>query len=367
MTVIPASGALIDENDSAIKLAKYAQLAAIPECFLLGVADPNVAADECNPIWSYSQRAMIAKYLREAQDEIEQVTHYPLAPRWFTDESHPYRVPLHLDWHKVIETGVKAVANIGLAQAVDHTADPAVVGPIATTVTDPDEIIVYHPGTDIEIVPSSIVIAGGNVTINIPRCRLVTQAAQDNDENGIDYTDTGCSSFGPTGSFECFVDVKRVYNDASTQGTLVWPHQSSDCAYCGCPSCGEYTHDACVYIKNAESGAVDLLKAAYADGAWTADSCTCHCSLPSYARVNYRAGMTPLSKQAEDAIIRLAHAKMPSEPCGCGTVQSMWKRDRNVPEVLTRERLNCPFGLSDGAWVAWRFANALASRRLMVM
>jgi len=75
-------------------------------------------------------------------------------------------------------------------------------------------------------------------------------------------------------------------------------------------------------------------------------------------RVNYYDGKQYLSRQMEDAIVRLAHAKMPDEPCGCDVAQRMWKRDRNVPEVLTRERINCPFGMSDGAWIAWQFTRS---------
>ena len=80
-------------------------------------------------------------------------------------------------------------------------------------------------------------------------------------------------------------------------------------------------------------------------------------------RLNYLSGMDPTSPQAEDAIIRLAHSKMPEEPCGCSVAQRLWKRDRSVPSLLTAERLNCPFGLSDGAWIAWKFAMALKKYR----
>jgi hypothetical protein len=69
--------------------------------------------------------------------------------------------------------------------------------------------------------------------------------------------------------------------------------------------------------------------------------------------------LTPLTRQVEDAIVRLAHSKMPDEPCGCDMLQRHWKRDRNIPQVLTRERINCPFGLSDGAWFAYRQAATL--------
>jgi len=54
---------------------------------------------------------------------------------------------------------------------------------------------------------------------------------------------------------------------------------------------------------------------------------------------------------------------MPKEPCACDIVQYYWERDRNMPEAFTRERANCPFGMSDGAWIAWRFAQTLKTVR----
>lgn len=365
MTVVTVGLDLIDEGYNAVRLARYAQLAGFSECAFWGVfnsADPQNEA--CRPIQSLSQRAMIARYLTEAQDEIEQVCGYPLAPRWFTDQL-PYAPIIHAKQRKVIEIGVRAVSNISIGAAVTFAADPSTVGPIATTVTDEDEIHVYHPGTDVEIDPSAITIAGGNVTISIPRCRLVTDP--NNPDSGWDYADVPPSATSP---FDATVDVKRVYNDDTTAGVFVWPHQSSescDCiCTCGCDVCGEYTHEACLYVRNGETGAIDALYAHLVGSVWTA-SCPCFCGMPELIRVNYRAGLTPLTKQAEDAVIRLAHAKMPKPPCGCGPLMEMWTRDRETPDVLTRERENCPFGLSQGSWIAWRFANAMRVFRMGVL
>lgn len=366
MAVI-GTGLALPRDGLALALERYAQLTGYSECALWGVNNPNEDYNDCdNKIWTLAQRVLVAKYLAEAQDEIEQVTTFPLAPRWIADEQHPLRdvsakrlYTIHTRWTRVIEAGVRAEENIALAQTVNHAADPALVGPVATTVTDADEIHVFHPSSDLEINPSKITIASGNVTIEIPRCRMVKESAQNNDAAGLDYNDTSL--------FESTVDLKRVYNDASENATLVWAHrfEIGDCVLCGCATCGELAKAGCVYVRNTRMGALDVLEATYDDDAdeWTAVCSRCYCVKPDFVRVNYRAGLETLTYQAEDTILRLAHAKMPTAPCGCDVLQSLWARDRNIPQILTRERENCPFGLSDGSWAAWRFANSIKVMR----
>lgn len=344
--------------EACVSLARYAEICELNENAFWGIND-GTDGGACQHIWTQKERNRIARYLAEAQEEIEQVTNYPLCPRWFADEQHPYGFPVHSKWGKVIEAGREASATIALATAPSYVTDPAVIGPIATTVTDEDEVHVYYPGSTREITTDEVTIAGGNVTIKIPWCRLVDPASFDNPATGLAYADP--TIYTPS------VDVLRVYNDHSTEGGLVWPHRTtSDCtctcnACCG--TCGEYAINACIYIRNTETGAMDLLPATYANAVWTAACSTCYCESPSYVRLNYKAGLNPITYQAEDAVIRLAHAKMPLPPCGCGLIQELWTRDRNTPEVLTAERLNCSFGLSDGSWVAWRFAHAMRLQR----
>lgn len=348
--IIPAAGTLTNTFDNlAVPIIKYFKIIEMAECAGFGVNNPADVHYSCSPIWSKQNRDLMQQYLLEAQEEIEQVVGYPLTPRWFANEQQYYSYPVKTRWGKVIEAGVKATTDISLGVVVDHTADPAVIGPVVTTVTDEDEIFVYHPGTDIEIVPSAVTISGGNVTIQIPRCRMVKTALVDNDGNGLDYDDTS--------NFEATVDIKRVYNDASTNATLVWPHRCG--ASCAANGCSEYTQTACMYIRNSETGAIDVQPATYSDGTWTGTTVSCCNGNPQIVRLNYRAGLTPLTQQAENAIIRLAHAKLPYNLCGCDMWDRMWERDRAVPDVLTRERLNNPFGLSNGAWVAWQFAKSM--------
>lgn len=363
MTVVPVSVSSIDESDNAVKLARYAQIIDFPECALFGVNYSGDDLSACQHIWSHQERVVMARYLNEAQIEIEQVTHYPLSPKWFANEQHRYQCrSLKTNWTKIIAAGTKAVSNIALAEPVNHATDPAIVTVLAVGALDPNEVKVYHPGTDAEITPSSIDVTGGVLTIEIPRCRLVLAALENTPSDGLDYSDVGTCltsfSFGNPGNFECEVDVKRVYNDTTNQGVLVYPHGKG----CTCVTqCESDEDDACVWIRDSELGFVDARREALSE-------LTCACgNVPSYAKLNYYAGLLELNTQAEDAIVRLAHAKMPHPPCGCETVMQMWTRDRNIPQVLDSERLNCPFGLSDGSWVAWMFANAMETRRASVL
>jgi len=348
--IIPAQSTLTQPYpDVAVPLARYAYIIEYDECSFFGVDNPDAADLGCDQIWSKADRDMVQKYLAEAQDEIEQIVNYPLSARWIANEAQNYRNPVQADWGHIIEAGVKAITDIVDGEAVSHVTDPAIIGPFATTVTDENEITVYHPGTDLVIIPSSVTISGGNCTIEIPRCRMVKTSLVQNPAAGLSYSDTS--------NFEATVDVKRVYNDTSTNAVIVWPHKCTNS--CGVNGCGEKTQTGCMYIRNAEIGSIDVLPATYSGGSWAAKNWGCCNGYPEILRLNYRAGLDPITPQAEDAIVRLAHSKMPDEVCGCERWSRLWRRDRNVPDVLTRERLNCSFGLSDGAWIAWQFTQRL--------
>jgi len=356
--VVPAEATLSTARIGAVPPARYAHIVQTPECAFWGVRRTDDTRYECRDIWTKSYRDMVQRYVLEAQEEIEDMIGYLLSPDWVTGvpndggerltDQQLYRYPLLAKWGYVIAGGVRATETIQAGAVVDHTSDPAVVGPIATTVTDTGEVHVYHPGTESEITPSSVTISGGNLTVQIPRCRMVKAALADNPSDGLDYDDLT--------NFESTVDVVRVYNDPSTNAVLVWPHSCSTYPNC---SCSEYTRTACIYVRDSRTGRLDVLQATYSGGAWTSSvtgpSNLCG-GMPEVVRLYYYAGVQTLTRQQEDAIVRLAHAKMPEEPCGCEVSQRLWERDREVPKALTREQANCPFGRSNGAWAAWRFA-----------
>jgi hypothetical protein len=273
--------------------------------------------------------------LQAAQSEVEAKVGFPMVPTYFTDEQHDYGKVLVMRNRNVIELGVEVVDDVSLGLALSHVSDPATAS-CAVTFTDTDEVRIYHPGTDYEISPSSLTIAGGVLSIEIPRVRTVKTALFDNPEDGHDYTDTS--------NFESTIDVKRIHTNTTTPVTLVGYE---------CGSCEELTEATTLVnglLRNGPLGIVDL------SACVSLTECICNIR---WARVNYRAGWTSVTPHAEDAIIRLAHSRMPSEPCGCDYLRGMWERDRHTPQILTAERENCPFGMSDGAWQAWCYVASM--------
>jgi len=368
MTVVVPAEQTLTAEASAIYLARYAQIIQQPPNSFWGVAKDSErgSVGTCFEIFSKSQRDTIARYLAEAQEEIESVIGYFLSPRYVVGkiadqpngndryvDDQAWGCPITLRWPKFLGAGVRAETTIQASAAVNHATDPATIGPIATTVTDPDEISVFHPGLDVEINPSLVTIAGGFVTILVPRCRLVLSALADNPSTGLEYTDLA--------NFESTVDVKRVYLDPSVQAELVTAH----CCTAAClPGCTETLAAGCIHAHDPRLGFSTVTPGTYTDGAWVTGST---CDFPLRARLNYKAGMDKLTRQAEDVIVRLAHSKLPHPICGCDFAVNTWKRDQSIPQFMTRERINCPFGTNDGAWHAWKFAWAMKNWRAGVL
>jgi len=349
-TIIVAEYASLISECSAVKLARYAHLVGYDENPFWGIAH-NLSDNQCRYIWSLADRMMVAKYLCEAQKEIEAELGYLIGYQWTIEEKRPYRCPTFANYGHVIALGIETHSAILTSAAVNHATDPAVIGPIATSVTDISEIAVFHPGTEIEIIPSSVIISGGMLTIEIPRCRMIKVDYINNLDVGLDYADV--ATWGET-----TVDVVRRYNDQTTQVILSNNHSCS--AVCSATGCSAYTQTACGYVKYPGIGAIEVFPADYIDGAWIRRSC--RCSDYEEMQLNYLSGV-PITHQLEDMIVRLAHAKMPKEPCGCDPLRNLWERDSKIPDTITRERINCTFGTSDGAWTAWRWAQSLKLRR----
>jgi hypothetical protein len=330
---------------TAISLVRYAQRIGYRECAFFGVNHPDNIQYACSAIWTKAQRDMIAWALAEAQGEIEQEIGYLLAPCWIAGERVKWRSRVFTRWGHVIEPGIMSDTMLAAGLAVNHATDPATIV-VALGTCDESNVHIFFPGTDVEIVPSATSKVGGILTLSVPWCRLVAPAYQDNPDTGLDYNDHATW-------ITATVDARCIANDASTQATLIWRYGESGCS----PTCEDEQKTACIYVRDPQLGIVDVSRATYANGVWSA-ACLCACQ-PDWALLNYRAGVQVLTNQMEDMIIRLAHAKMAEEPCGCAITQRLWRRDRNVPQVLTRERINCPFGESDGAWWAYRQAQTL--------
>lgn len=354
----------VERSDVTLALYAYA-VQQVPENIFWGVrrdTDPDYG---CETYMIKPERDMLLHALWEAQVEIEQEVCFPLLRRWIANEEQVYTYPVQSKWCHVVDGGVRATTAIATDSAVTHNADDANGNPVdstvtvATTVTDQAEIRVYYPASlgvegPVEIDPSDIDITGGVATIYIPRWRLVHPDFANNPRAGIQYD--------VAANFIAVVDVMRVYHDNSTNATLIWPHQSSGgctghLSTC-CLTCSEYTQTACIYVKKSEVGQLDVLPAEYSGGSWTRTG-ACYCRTPGKVLLNYRAGPSELSPQARNAVIRLAHTKMPAEYCGCDVVQRMWAMDRTIPEGITVGQANCRFGRMSGAWWAWQQSQAM--------
>ena len=334
---IISSASNATRDASAVTLARYAQIIRYDENAFFGINAPDNRERACRKIWTKIERDMVARYLGQAQDMIEQVLLYPIGQKWYVDEMHKNSSRFFTRWSRVQSLGVRATSVVSSGVALDHTADPAVIPPVATALTDTDEIHFYQPGTDIEVYPSAMTISGGVLNASFPRARLVKEANQDNPDTGLSYSDT--SAGGP---YIQTVDIKRVYTDSSDVGEFVWP-----LGFDNCPECGEETKPACGYIRSYESGTVTLLPSD-TDCIWYG---------ASEIRVNYCAGR-PLDSVTEDAIVHLAHSLMPTLPCeGCDPIMMLWKSDRSIPDQVTAERANSMFGVTEGAWRAWIYAH----------
>ena len=346
-TIVPLSTAIFSKR-LAVSTPRYAQIVNYAEAAFFGVNHPDNKNFECREIWSHEQRIAIYRALQEAQSEVEKTAEFPLMPTWIGPERHNLETPVVLNYGKLIQMGQLLVTDLALAHATVLTTDPATVTivPSPITAAQIDEVHIYHPGTDIEIYPSAIEIVGGNLVISIPLVRMVAIAYENTPANGLNY------SLSPAWA-EVTVDVKREsLSPTSASAQFV----SLGClAGCACPA--ETLYDGCTHVLDAEMGIISVGTL----------GCACVPVDAHFVDVYYQCGLTSMTPQAEDIIVRLAHARMPDAPCGCDVLKGRWRGDQLVPEILTAERENCPYGTSVGAWAAWTYAQTIKQYRMGII
>lgn len=343
---------------SAVTLELYARAVQYSECAIYGVdkVDDRDKDNQCRDIWTLEQRNYILRYLTEAQVELENETKRLYSPTWITGSIYDtgndrltdiqtYQNVFYTKWNNVVALGRKVSTTLEAGAAVDYLTSPdygiitVAVDPTATF--DVNFIRVYYPNTEIEINPSSITYAAGTMTIVVPRCRVVEFDLRDNPAYGLLYTDDT--------NFQATVDV--VYLTTVNSDSIV-----KSISKCTCTP-GEST--GCLQFLTRGVNVVEEVSPCL-------DTCLCG-NREISAGLYYLAGEIVPTQQEIDMIIRLAHSKMPTEPCGCEIAQRLWQRDRNIPEFPSQERLDCPFGINDGAWIAWKWAQTLNKPRFGYM
>ena len=351
----------------AVSLSRYAKLVGYDEASLWGVVIENDRDRGCGPLWAENERIRIQYALAEAQQQIENFIGFPLCPTWVvgTIDEEPYGNFRWVDqqsysprmvtrYPRLIAAGIRATQILAQDAMITHGEQVGVVGPIATTAASTSEIRVYYPNSRRRITPSKITLSGGFVTIEIPRFRLVVQDLLNTPVQGILYETMA--------NFLSEVDVERVYNDPSVNAELV--RFGCNCTTNGC---GECTETGCIYIRNGYIGEIVVRPATWIaeESIWKAKT-TCNYR-HRLARLHYYCGMQKLDLRMEMAIVKLAHAKLGGPPCTCDRLKAIWEMDNKIPPLMTRERINCPFGLSNGAWDAFVQARNFASVRASIL
>lgn len=355
---------LQDYSFGAITLADYARIIGYDECAFFGVFYDGQIQYDCRMFWTEWQRMDVLRALKEAQRLIEAEVGFPLSRTWIVGQpdefgeqervdAQPFHHRILLRYGHMIKNGVRAVSTLASGAAVSYVTEPATVGPLAVSIDHISEVKVYYPGTQREITPSKKVYSGGNLTLYFPRCRLT--AVPNHLDDGVDYN--------VLTNFVTTVDVLREYNDPSVAATLVYHHSCSPGCYSS--GCSESSVTACIYPMDRRLGIVEIIPATYSGGTWV-ENVDCYRQFET-VRLNYLAGLNATDEAMQNAIVRLAHARMAAEPCGCELVTKLWERDHKTPEVLSAERLNCPFGLSEGAWVAYKFAKTRKLTRMYAL
>jgi hypothetical protein len=328
-------------------LDRYQEIMRLDTCAFNGINRPTDNHDsQCVDILTQNQRDYIAEYLMQAKEMREEEIGYYIYPQYRTEHQdvvidNPFMldkkhlIEIGMPTETVIEDGV--VVNYGVPPFTaggNEPTDPVVLT-VATTVTDPEEIVVNYPGESVRIHPTSVTIAGGNATITIPRCRLVDPAFDGNLDDPPSYYD------------EVFleeVDVHRLYSDASDGAEFVWNRNPCD----NNVACDTVCQAACTVVLGHmayELSTISVYPATYSSGSWVR-ACLTYPN-PNHIRVTYKSGITASMRNEIDTI-RLTHVLMPYPPCQCDMVKNRWEGDRNR---LTTQW--SPYGNYQGAIDVW--------------
>jgi hypothetical protein len=352
-------------------------------------------------------REDIALAINSAESDICEYLGYKLLPQWEYEDlmaTRPYRPEL---WNRnydirgyptgqrvrlghlisggkrgktLIQAGVGITyASTGIATGY---ADQATLTVNVGAISDPNEIRLFYPNInqddayEIRPIRVSINTNTGIATITVRREQLVKP-------NLLESLDTPDSNIDGTvnSNFETTADVVRVYTDTTQQATFFWRHRCTN-SWCtgddletNCQACTIVEQPGCVSVSNPKLGTLGATPAILNnDGTFTRALLQEHRG-PDRLLVYYYAGwrnpgysdqLVRMDRQWEDAVARLAMARLDRELTSCNNIQEVvryWSEDvaytvsssgRSVSAKMTNYMLNCPWGTSRGALFAWR-------------
>lgn len=334
--------------------------------------------------------------IQQAEREIADEVGYNLIPDWTIDERMQYPRPgfsgvynmygtnprgmgksIELPRGQVISGGQRVKALLSAAVAIVRTdvdgdgySEKCTVT-LATSVTDANQIRVYHVGQDgddgYEIRPIKVSISAGVATITFKAWQAVDVTLQEQlDSSPLDAS--------LAASYETTCDIYQVYNDPQTQAELLWegsPYVTGGCGVCS--ACQGSAQAGCIHIRDQRMGFV-----VPSPGTWNASTNLFDyaeldaCREPDQVRLWYLSGnadMTRLRPYAEmdpyweKAVAYYAASKLDRPVCGCSNVSQfidMWRSDitfaddKSSFQNVTPEMAGNRFGTSRGAIFAWR-------------
>ena len=347
-----------EQAQPELSLDQYRKRFNIPPWAFNGVENPDENRRGCDHYWTQWERDELAQALNDAEEGLADELGFYLGARYLIDYDRPWVDSLQLKYGHVLGAGIRARDEV-TPSASDFTTDPATITVLAASFSGgTSEVVVIEDDTGLEIEPDDITTVGANYVIHISQYKLLNWTVLEDQSDTIDYDATF-----PAASWLKLADltVYRQYRDTDTQATITYgPACNCWCAGVACTG-SDYT--GCVFVLNRDIGLVRINRATLSDGTWSCDqSSICGCYDGDKVTVYYEAGTTDIPGW-ERAIWRLAHSQMGEQPCGCALQERQWRLDREVPSVLTAERLNCPFGSTDGAWAAWRWVSRQAHRK----
>lgn len=308
-------------------------------------------------------RESVARAISSAEDLLEEYLGFATKPKWYEDwilplEGNPLVLPRahYISGGRktidLIEAGVTVTFSDEDLDGYDETATISV----ATSVTDPDEIVVYYPdeNSDWQIPTKSITITNGTATIKIAREDLVKKELLEAlHPNAVDGTTDA--------SFYDAVDIYRQWSDPSTQCYL--RHRDYNCCsgITGCEACTFTEQSACLHSSDRKSSIVNITRAD-----WSTDHFDpVYCNSYTYyaARTSFIAGWTG-SPIWDQAIAYLALTQLDAGLCECPTVQKrmdywttdLGKSDRTQNYKIPKALDQCPWGYQRGALFAYSIA-----------
>jgi len=323
---------ILDPNYvSGITLDRYQELMRLPIAAFNGLNDPTeTPVYQCSTIWKQSERDNVAIYLSQSEEMRETELGYFISPKYVVDEELEIGNPYDLKKKFLIAMGKEVLTVVQAAVALDLTADPRLVTiVVATTVTDPNEIVVTYPGETVVIKPKSVTISGGNATIILWRARLVEPSLLDDRDDHLYFDDDA--------NFINTVDVYQRTTDITQSVNFVWYERNFvENLQTGYPIIRDYR------LSIVQAGPCTFT------GVVPTSVCFTSCRHPRYVRFSYLSGRT-MSVRTEIETIRLAHTFMPNAPCTCPTVHQYWQED----VALDPSKIVSPYGSSAGAVAAW--------------